>query len=280
MTLHKVHKLLPFTLGYLQRSSVPSITFLEFLRTYAKQKGLFFVKMEPNEESQKSKVKSLKSKTLGIVESTHPLFPNWTMKLDLTSSIEELKANLHPKNRYNIGLSSRKGVIVKNVTNDTQGFKDFKQLFFATTKRQNYNMHNEHYHNIVFKHMKDASIAHIFTAYLDNKPLASYEIFLHKNVLYYPYGGSSDTNRNVMAANLLMWSVIEWGKQHGATMFDMWGAMDPKQYEQYPNDPWAGFTRFKLQFNATFTQMIGSYDMVLNPILYWLYTILYKIVRR
>lgn len=280
MTLHAVHPFFSAKLGYIQRGTIPTKDLLDFLYKYAKEHNIFFIKFEPNQESNtqsQNEISVLMNRNKNFTLSKHPLFPQWTMKLDLKPSLEELKKNLHPKNRYNIGLAERKGVVVKEMTDDENGIKDFLNLFFATTKRQHYSMHNEHYHKIVFDYMKKSNIAHILTSYFQEIPLASYELFLHKDVLYYPYGGSADIHRNLMGANLLMWKAIEFGKKNNALIFDMWGAMDPKEYEKKPNDSWAGFTRFKLQFNAQFTQMIGSYDLVINPILYKLYTLAWKL---
>ena len=71
-----------------------------------------------------------------------------------------------------------------------------------------------------------------------------------------------------MAANLLMWEAIKLGKKLGAKQFDMWGSLPPN-YDQ--NHSWAGFTRFKEGYGTKFVEMIGSYDLVINPLLYWLY---------
>jgi lipid II:glycine glycyltransferase (peptidoglycan interpeptide bridge formation enzyme) len=289
MTLHELHRKLPFTLGYLQRCCMPSREFLLFIHSFAKKNNLFFIKFEPNVLkslviSHQSLVNTQdtldlfnlrKNDVVTIVKSPHPLFPNWTLLLDLSKTIEELKANLHPKNRYNIGLAERKVVVVKETTNEAIGFVEFAKLFFETTKRQKYSMHNEHYHKTVFETMKKANIAHIMTAYYEDKPLTSYELFIHNNVLYYPYGGSSDEYRNVMSANALMWQAIVFGKSVGATKFDMWGSMDPIEYEKNPHDSWAGFTRFKLQFGAQFVEMIGSYDLITNPVIYKVYSFLW-----
>jgi lipid II:glycine glycyltransferase (peptidoglycan interpeptide bridge formation enzyme) len=73
-----------------------------------------------------------------------------------------------------------------------------------------------------------------------------------------------------MGSNLLMWEAIRLGKKLGADTFDMWGSLGPN-YD--PNDPWAGFTRFKEGYNAKFTQMLNSHDLVINSYQYKIYTL-------
>ncbi|MBI2028987.1 peptidoglycan bridge formation glycyltransferase FemA/FemB family protein [Candidatus Gottesmanbacteria bacterium] len=95
-------------------------------------------------------------------------------------------------------------------------------------------------------------------------------VFLFNNILYYPYGGSSDNYRNLMPSNLMLYKACLWGKENGAKLFDLWGALGPNPD---PTDPWIGFHRFKEGYGARHVEYIGSYDFVLNPILYSIYNI-------
>ena len=109
---------------------------------------------------------------------------------------------------------------------------------------------------------------HILVAYYQDQPLVVYQLWYFKDQIYYVYGGSSEIHRNLMAANLLMWEAIKLGKKLGAKQFDMWGSLPPN-YDQ--NHPWAGFTKFKEGYGTKFTELVGSYDLLINPFLYQLY---------
>jgi lipid II:glycine glycyltransferase (peptidoglycan interpeptide bridge formation enzyme) len=269
MTIHPIPKT-PCKIGYIPRSVVPSEDVRHFLSTYGKEHNIIFIKFEPDaKESAKSQILNPKSQTK---LSPHPLFPNWTQVLDLTASEEDLLKNMKSKTRYNIRLAARKGVTVTEESNE-KGFEVFQQLYFETCARQKYYGHNKEYHQIVWNALKD-NIAHILVAWYEKKPLAAYELFLFNNTLYYPYGGSSEQHKNLMAANLIMWEAIRFGKKHGAESFDMWGSTGP-EYDS--NDPHSGFTRFKEGYGTEFVEMIGSYDLVLNPVLYKLYGAIYSI---
>jgi lipid II:glycine glycyltransferase (peptidoglycan interpeptide bridge formation enzyme) len=264
LTLHP----LPFfhkKIGYLPRSFFPSDEVLDFLYHFGKKNNLIFIKIEPYEE--KSKIKNKK-----LVLSSHPLFPSWTQIVDLTKSEDELLKSFHPKTRYNIRLAQKKGVIVKEESNE-KGFKIFAKLYFDTCRRQKYFGHNYQYHQIVWETLKE-KIAHILIAYYQNEPLAAYQIWVYKEVGYYPYGGSSEKFRNFMGANLLMWEAIKFSKKMGAKKFDMWGSLPPNYS---PNHPWAGFTRFKKGYNGKFLQMVGSFDLIIDPFFYKLYSLVFPV---
>lgn len=154
-----------------------------------------------------------------------------------------------------------------------EGFHIFSRLYFETCKRQKYFGHTPEYHHLIWKHLQN-KIAHILIAFYEDTPLAAYELFYFHNTLYYPYGGSSLEHRNLMGANLLMWEAMRLGLSLGATNFDMWGALAPDYKE---DNPWAGFTRFKEGYGAVFTEMIGSFDLVIKPTLYPAYTALHSL---
>lgn len=265
MTMHPIPKL-GFFIGYIPKSQLPPIDFLKFLEVFCKDKKIIFVKFEPHETG------NFKFKISNFRPSPHPLFPKYTQILDLTPDTKTLFDNLKSKTRYNVRYAKKNGVIVKNQSDDA-GFQTFSKLYFETTKRQDYHGHDLKYHKIVWDGLKN-NIAKILIAYHNDTPLAAYELFLFNNKLYYPYGGTSDTKRNLMASNLLMWEAIIFGKQMGAVEFDMWGSLPP-DYDT--KNPWSGFTKFKQGYGSKIVKLTGSYDLVLNPFLYSLYGIIYKI---
>ncbi len=282
LTFHKIPKT-DFKIGYLPRSVFPTKDVLDFLFDYGKKNKIIFFKIEPNviknleSKIQNSESKILDSKSIHnskfiIINSSHPLFPSWTQILDLNKSEDELLKSFHSKTRYNIRLAEKKGVVVKEMSND-QGLEIFSKLYFDTCKRQKYFGHTPKYHKIIWDSLKK-NIAYILIAFYNNTPLAAYEIFCFKDVCYYPYGGTSLEYRNFMASNLLMWEAIKLGKKLGAEKFDMWGSLSPN-YDT--TNAWAGFTRFKEGYGTKFTEFVGSYDLVINPLLYKIYNVIYSL---
>jgi len=271
ITIHS----LPFLnkkIGYIARSVFPSKEVLDFLYNYGKKNNLIFIKIEPYEKKSNFIQKSSKVINQKLIVSKHPLFPLWTQILDLNKSEDELLESFHQKTRYNIRLAQKKGVIVKEES-DEKGFKIFAKLYFDTCRRQNYLGHNYKYHQIIWNYLKE-KIAHILIAYYQNEPLAAYQIWVYKNIGYYPYGGSAEKYRNLMGTNLLMWEAIKLTKKIGAKKFDMWGSLPPN-YKL--NHPWAGFTRFKSGYKGDFIEMVGSFDLIIDSFFYHIYSFLFPI---
>ena len=271
MTLHPI----PHTkwkIGYIPRSVMPSTKVIDFLFRLGQEHNLIFIKLEPYVEKTFEVYRQALGPKLMIHKSQHPLFPQWTQVLDLTKSEDELMKKFKSKTRYNIRLAAKKGVIIKEQSDD-QGFEIFLKLYFETCRRQHYYGHDETYHKIIWKHLKN-KIAHILIAYYNDEPLAAYELFYFHNRFYYPYGGSSIKFREVMASNLLMWEAVRLGKRLGASEFDMWGSLPPNTESR---SGWDGFTRFKEGYGTQYRQFVGSYDLVVKPTLYTLYSLAHKL---
>jgi lipid II:glycine glycyltransferase (peptidoglycan interpeptide bridge formation enzyme) len=62
-----------------------------------------------------------------------------------------------------------------------------------------------------------------------------------------------------------MWHVIVWAKKRGNHLFDMWGSPGP---DPSPTDDWYGFHRFKMGCGPELVEFVGSYDLVVRPLLY------------
>lgn len=274
LTIHR----LPFTswtIGYLPKSGIPSSEMLEKLVETGREYHCIFIKMEPHVKSVSSHL--LFNSKFSIVPSPHPLFTNYTFQLDLTKSEEELLKNMHPKTRYNIKVAQRNNVKVSEEDN-TSAFNDYLELVFETTRRQGFFAHTKTYHKLMWETLYPAGLAHLFTAKIQNEgkeqTLVAWIVFLFNNVLYYPYGASSDRFRNVMASNLMMWEVIRFGKRNKAVTFDMWGALGPNPD---PKDPWFGFHKFKQGYGGKLTEFVGSFDLVINPAFYKIYNIMHHL---
>lgn len=264
ISLHKIPAV-NYYVGYCPRSVIPSVEVCDFIKKYCLDNQIITVKFEPYEKKSDKNIGHLQ-------KSSFQLFPDWTQMLSLNKPEEELLKNLKSKTRYNLRLAQKKGLKVVEKT-DSEGFSIFSKLYFETCKRQNYLGHNQHYHQTVFESLKD-KISHILVVYFEDTPLGAYELFLFNKKLYYVYGGSSDQYRNYMATNLLMWEAIKFGQKNGVERFDMWGSLQPNFDEK---NPWAGFTKFKEGYGTEYIQFVGSYDLVVNPILYSIYCVIYKL---
>lgn len=248
----------PWTVGFFPKGPMPSQHMIDALRRIGQEKNAIFIQLEPNT--------TVNFKLLRL--SHHPLFTKYTYLLDLTKSETELLAAMHTKTRYNLRVAERHGVVIKKDSSN-RAFDAYLRLNQETTSRQGFYAHNETYHRTMWRVLSAANIAHLFTASYKDEILAAWIVFAWGDTVYYPYGASGREHREVMAPTLMLWEITKWAKSAGYKTFDLWGALGPNPD---PHDPWFGFHRFKQGFNPELIKFTGSYDLVIHPFLYRLYT--------
>lgn len=264
LTLHKI----PFTkknVGYLPKGPFPDEDLVDALKKIGKENNCAFIKIEPHIEKTPNSKFQISNE---FKNSPKPLFTKYNFVLNITKSEDELLKNMHPKTRYNIRVAQKKGVKTEERTDD-EAFKIYLNLYFETTKRQNYHGHNQYYHRRVWDTLKNAGMARLLIATYQNQPLTAWVLFNFKDTLYYPYGGSSKAHPEVMANNLVAWEAIKLGKGLKINKFDMWGALGPNAD---PKDPWFGFHRFKMGYGGNLVEYIGTFDLVFDWPLYFIFT--------
>lgn len=255
ITWHKLGPT-PFKIGYLPKSRLPDLPEIRNIEKLAKSKNAILVRMEPDATRQEAK-RWLQAYG-EILHLGRTVFTPHTFWLYLDKSEEELLAAMHPKARYNIRLARKKGVLIQEDNSD-KAFEKYLELTFNTADRQSFFAHNKNYHRQMWLHLKQ-DIAHLFTATYQNKILTTWILFKWENRLFYPYGASSEEHKEVQAPSLMFWETAKWGKQQGCVIYDLWGAEEGK-----------GFNRFKEQFGPKLVELVGTWDLVINPILYPVY---------
>ncbi len=241
----------PWYFGTLLKSKIPSKEDVEKLKEEGEKLGGIGIRIEP--DVQKGKIPD------GLVRGRR-FFTAKTFWLDLTKSEEELLKAMHPKARYNIRLAEKHGVAVEE-DGSNEAFEKYLELTEETAKRQGFFAHNRRYHELMWETLKE-KIAHLFVAKYKGEVLAAWIIFKYDGRIYYPYGATSDKHREVMAPSLMLWKTALWGKKQGGKIYDLWGVEEGK-----------GFTDFKAKFGPKIVEFVGTYDLIINPLLYWLFRI-------
>lgn len=272
LTVHRIPKS-DFTVMNFLRGPLPDKIVVEALRKYGRERNSIFVKLEPNvfrgvEEKEASRFEEIENflGENGAVPGKAQ-FARYTFVLDLRKTEDQLLEQMEAKTRYNVRLAQKHGVTVSE-KNDESTWETYWKLTEETTKRQRFYAHNREYHETLWKTLASSGLLHLMAAEYQGQILSTWLLFLFHDTLYYPYGAWSGEHKEVMANNLMMWESIRFGKAHGATSFDMWGAAGP---ETPSDDPWWGFTRFKEGYGGKLVEFFGSYDLVLNPPMYSLY---------
>jgi len=278
LTLHKL-PFISYKVGIFEKGSAPTKTMLRNLRKIGKENNLIFIKLEPNVIKTNSTIQLLGRS--GAVPGKTVFTPS-TFWIDLKPSEEDLMKSFHPKTRYNIRLADRNGVKVSEDGSD-KTFERYLNLTRETVNRQGFYAHTEKYHRLMWKYLNKQPttnnlqpIAHLLAATYnppshkadsiasasEGQVITTWILFSWKDFLYYPYGASTEKYKNVMANNLMMWEAIKFGKKMGLKTLDLWGREEGK-----------GFTKFKEGYNPKVIEFLGTWDLVINKPMYFLYKI-------
>ncbi len=270
LTLHKLP--LGYKIAIFEKGPAPTRKMIDELKKLGKEENLIFIKLEPScakaTEGQAQFDKAIRLlKENGCVPGK-TLFTPTTFWIDLTRGEDDLLKGFHPKTRYNIRVAQKNGVTIVEDNSDA-AFEKYIELARETVQRQGFYAHTEKYHRLMWEYLhkqptanNQPPIARLLTATYKGEIITCWIVFVWKDFLYYPYGASSEKYKNVMANNLMMWEAIKFGKKLGLRTFDLWGREEGK-----------GFTRFKEGYNPKVVEFLGTWDLVTNPLVYWVYRV-------
>ncbi len=251
--------------GYMPQVDLTTLNW-EKLQQYAKQHHLTHIQLDPDNLARDYVLPVDTAERYGL-QKTAPLYLRHTVVLDITKSDVELQSAMKEKTRYNLRLALKKGVQI-TITDNDKDFEIFLKLFFETVARQRYFGREPGYYKTIWQTLKPQGKAKIAIATYDGVPVTAWMLFLSDNVIYYPYGGSSDQHRNVMATYALVWGIMNWGRERGFKFLDLWGTLGPNAKE---SDKDFGFHRFKTGWGGEEIEYVNAYDMVIDKTWYNLF---------
>lgn len=198
------------------------------------------------------------------VKDSSEIQPAQTLILDLSLPQEELLKHMHQKTRYNIRLSLKKGVRVRD--GKEEDFESFWSLMEKTGKRDSFRTHSkEHYKRILDL---DQQFTKLKVAEYQGQILAAGIFSFFGSVATYMHGASSYKHRRLMAPYALQWEVIKEAQERGHLYYDLYGINEKK---------WPGVTRFKTGFGGTTVKYPGTKDLVFRGKWYNVYKLLRRV---
>jgi hypothetical protein len=212
------------------------------------------------------------TRELGLHKGADVQVPD-TVILDITRGEEELLAGMKPKWRYNIRLSQKRGVSVKD--EGIAGLPVFMGLYKETARRDKIAIHPESYYRALFETASEVSSASgphlsLYVARYGEEALASIIVLHMGKRATYLYGASSEKHRNLMPTYALQWCAIREAKRRGAETYDFFG-IPPDGHDA--SHPMAGLFLFKTGFGGDIVHRCGAYDVALHPVFYRMFRI-------
>ncbi len=202
---------------------------------------------------------------VGLRKAPTDILPPDTITLDLHGDEESLLARMRPKTRYNIGLSVRRGVRVREGGGKDLGI--WQQLYNQTARRNGILAHGSRYFESLLSIGKTDAEAKLLIAEKNGKPLAAMFLSSSADRATYLYGASSGEKRSLMAPYALQWEAIRQARKNGCTSYDLFGIAPRPD----PEHPLYGLYRFKSGFGGTMIHRQGAWDYPYDERAYSIY---------
>jgi peptidoglycan pentaglycine glycine transferase (the first glycine) len=264
----------PLCLGYIpkgpvfaQENAESAETLWCAVHTCSRRMRAIALKVEPewrDDDTQAHTVLSMHR----FAPSQECIQPRRTIIVDLRAGEEQILARMKSKWRYNIHLSERKGVEVREV--GLAGLGDFYALMRITGERDRFGIHTLEYYRQALELFTKTGRATLFMAYCEGQPLAGLMPYAFNGQAWYMYGASANEHRELMPNHQLQWRAMQWAKSKGCYQYDLWGI--PDVGEEAPTAALGGVQRFKEGFGGEVVRYMGAYDYVYSQPLHWLTT--------
>lgn len=214
---------------------------LKKLLRVAREKRVLVLKVEPQKDSEDFL-------RLGFHKDSFPLSPSKTILIDISKSENELLSQMHPKTRYNIGLSQKKKMNVEN-SGDIDLFCRLSPLPEKETRE--------------FWKIFAPKNAFMLIAQKNKEPLAGVLIGHFQKRAYYMFAFSTEKGKKLFAPTTLVWESFLKCRKMGIKTFDFDGIYD-KRYHAATRK-WQGFTRFKKGFGGKELEFPPIYSKFFFP---------------
>ena len=199
-------------------------------------------------------------------KASRDLLPPDTVLIDLRDPEETILARMHPKTRYNVRLSERRGVVVSRGGLDD--LREWYELYLETTTRH-------HLEPMSFTHVEtmlrergervaSPVVIELLLARHGGRLLAGMLLALAPARATYLYGASTRSQRELMASYALQWGAIRSAKAHGCRDYDLLGAA-PRVGAAHPL---AAVHRFKSGFGGQLLHREGCWDFPFHDTTY------------
>lgn len=247
------------------------------LKQLAHKAGVFAVKIEPELKLDPAATSQLNA--LGLVKTTN-IQPNFsTVLVDLSVDTEQILMGLPQKGRHAIRRAEREGVSVEQVEASDANCQIMYSLL-ADTAAGSFMIRPYSYYQSFWQKFAAANLGQMFFAYYEGRVIAGAYALTFGAKSTYKDGASIREKIVYGGSHLLQWEVIKWAKSCGSDLHDLCGT-PPAADINDPQHPHYGLGRFKTSFNKTVTDYVGTYDLVVKPQAYQIWTKLgERIVKR
>jgi hypothetical protein len=157
---------------------------------------------------------------------TWTIIPRKSLAIDLLQEKDKIWSNMHGQARKGIKRAQKNGIKVDFVNSPDPLAAFFKMLMEVATRTGWRLSIGETFLRDLLKGFKSNSV--IARALSEDELVAGSILFYDSRTLYCHSFASSAKGRKLRAADLLQWSIINWGKERGFSSYDLLGGNIPR----------------------------------------------------
>jgi lipid II:glycine glycyltransferase (peptidoglycan interpeptide bridge formation enzyme) len=231
---------------------------IEAARTLGRRRNALGLRIETNLPSDEVAATRILN-ALRLRPTYPPSQPRSSWMLDVTEDEDALLARMKQKTRYNIRLSSRKGVEVSEA--GPGDLEEFYALYRITAERDDFFVHSIDVYRRMFDLFREAGMFTMLFARFEGTLIAATTLIHLGDTCWYLHGASSNEHRNLMATYLLQWEGIRRARGWGCRLYDFRAVPDLLREDQ----DMYGVYRFKEGFGGYQYTTMHTYSQMYQP---------------
>lgn len=199
--------------------------------------------------------------------------PARTLVVDLSRSVDDVRAAMKQKTRYNCSVAQKHGVSVACVSGADADWdrwhQQWMQLLEETSERHGIRHHPAAYYRTMMRELGQRGLCTVAVASMGDQVLSMSLLLGFGDTMTYLHGASTQQHKDTMAPTLLQWESILYAKQQGYRWYDFFGVAP----EDDPRHRLAGVSRFKRGFDGEELTLPGTIEYPVSLTWYTVYTI-------
>jgi lipid II:glycine glycyltransferase (peptidoglycan interpeptide bridge formation enzyme) len=188
------------------------------------------------------------------------VLPPSTHVVDLAGSEDDLWSGLRKKWRQYVNRGRHAGLEV--VAGGRDELAEFHAIYADTAKRTGFAIRPmSEYTRVWDAFSRTASCELLFARLPDGEAVSTLFLIRCGDRVVEPWGGMTGAGADTRASYLLKWEAMRRSRAAGATLYDMWGGL-----------LMSGIAHFKRGFGGRDVEYVGTWDLVLDPLAWLVYS--------
>jgi len=196
--------------------------------------------------------------------------PNSDIIIDVSKTDQQLLEEMNSGSKQRIKKALKKEIGFSMATPDE--YELFYKKRVETSGQKWFNVLPYDQFQRLIRYITQNNCGNLFVTRIDQELVSGSICLYDGNHIVYMYGFTNRKFGNVGSHHYLKYKMFSRARDNGFVFCDLMGGAPTG----YPNHPLASVSAFKESLGWTKTELYGSYDLVFNRVLYWLFKWYYR----